>query len=265
MKHVSLISASLLLAALSFLVVPVALAHGEADESVAEFHEHLDDYRGEIVAFVDETDSIRRAYADDEDVQPMIDALIERWEDIAVHDAIETHVPVVYPGIWQAIIGLQQATLEGGSDEAVADAADSVSASLWQAFGALRLAATQVDDEHHAEAGGETLSGPESIDRIVAELESAVEHYAEGETSAAESMIHDAYMQRFEYLEGDLIEADAELVTQLEKDFNATLPLLMQKGASVEEVGQALDSMKKDLARARELLVAAEASRSEVF
>ncbi|MGK7294834.1 MAG: hypothetical protein ACNS61_03270 [Candidatus Wenzhouxiangella sp. M2_3B_020] len=265
MKHASLISSSLLVAAFSFLAVPVASAHGEADESVSEFHEHLDDYRGEIVAFVDEADSISRAYAGDENVQPMIDELIERWEDIAVHDAIETHVPVVYPGIWQAIIGFQQATMEGESDDAVADAADNVAASLWQAFGALRLAATQVDEEHHAESGDETLSGGESIDRIVAELESAVEHYAEGEANAAESMIHDAYMQRFEYLEGDLIEADAELVTQLEKDFNATLPMLMQQEAPVAEVRKALDSMKDDLARARELLVAAEESRSEVF
>ncbi|MDZ7686128.1 MAG: hypothetical protein U5O39_14865 [Gammaproteobacteria bacterium] len=72
-------------------------------------------------------------------------------------------------------------------------------------------------------------------------------------------------MDRFEGLEGDLIARDPELVAGLEKDFNATLPLLMQEGASLEEVGETLDSMRNKLERASEILREVEGSRSEVF
>lgn len=245
-------------------------AHGEADESVQEFHEHIDDYRGEIDAFVADIEPIVAAYRDGDDVQPMIDGLIERWEDVAVHGAVETHVPSMYPGIWQGIIGLQQATLEARPAEDVASVAADLEAALWQALGALRLAAVQVEsgERGHAEAahdGGDAAAGPETVDRIIAELDDAVDAYAGGNTDRAEALIHDAYMKRFEYLEGDLIEQDAELVSQLEQDFNATLPLLMQNDASTDQVREALAGMKNQLERARELLVEAEQSRSEVF
>lgn len=249
-----------------------ALAHGEADESVADFHEHLDDYRGEIEAFIAEVEPIVERYRADEDVQPMIDDLIERWEEIAVHGAIETHAVPTYAGIWQAMVSLQQVTQEGAPDAEVAAAADDVAASLWQAFGALRLAAAQVEagEKPHAgmEHGGDDAhhdAGPEAIGRIVSDLDAAVAAYGEGDTKRAESMIEDAYMQRFEFLEGDLIEADPDLVRELEKHFNATVPLLMQRGAPVAEVRDAVATMKTRLERARELLVEAEQSRSEVF
>lgn len=263
-----------LIQALAFAAVAVfaagnALAHGEADESVAEFHEHLDDYRAEIEAFIDEVEPVVAGYRADEDVQPMIDGLIDRWEEIAVHGAIETHAAPTYAGIWQAMVSLQQATLEGASDQAVEAAAADVAASLWQGFGALRLAAARVEagtaphDDHHAEA--EADAGPETVGRIVADLDAAVEAYRAGDAGRAESLVEDAYMKRFEYLEGDLIEADADLVRQLEMHFNATVPLLMQDNAPVDEVRDAVATMKTQLERARQLLVEAERARSEVF
>lgn len=269
-RLLTLISALTLLGA-----ADAVIAHGEADESVAEFHEHLDDYSAEVNAFIAEVDAIVLAYAADENVDPEIDALVDRWEQVAVHDAIETHAAVTYPAIWQNLVSLQQAALEGKPGSEVADAGDALEAALWQAFGALRLAAANVEsgeshghaDEHGGDAGGSdtAASGPESIDRIVAELEQAVEAYAGGDGDAAEDLIHHAYMDRFEYLEGDLIARDAELVTRLEKDFNATLPLLIQDGAPASRVRSALESVKSDLMRARRLLAEAEDSRSDVF
>jgi len=264
------------LLALVFLVpAGSALGHGEAAESVEEFHLHLDDYRSEIDAFIAEIDPIVDAYRAGDAVQAGIDGLIGRWERIAVHGAIETHATVIYPTIWQRIIGFQQATLEKQAADAVAAAGDDLAAALWQGLGALRLAAAGVesgtahagggDDDHAAAGAGEALSGPESIDRIVAELEQAVAAYADGDCEAAQALIHDAYMQRFEYLEGDLIARDADLVSRLEKDFNATLPLLIQRGAPAEELRAAFETVKDELARARGLLAESEADRAEVF
>jgi hypothetical protein len=150
----------------------------------------------------------------------------------------------------------------------VAAAAERVAAALWQGFGALRLAASQVGSEagSPAVAGSQGAeSGPETVDRIVADLDRAVAAYEADQLGRAEGLIHAAYMSRFEGLEGDLIERDPELVTSLERDFNATLPLLMQQGASMAEVRTVLQSMKEQLATASAILESAEQSRSEVF
>ena len=54
-------------------------------------------------------------------------------------------------------------------------------------------------------------------------------------------------------------------VSNLERDFNATLPLLMQRGASADEVRAALRSMTDQLETAGKILATIEQSRSEVF
>jgi hypothetical protein len=253
------------LATSAIVFTPHVFAHGEADESVAEFHEHLDDYRSEIEAFLADVDPIVEQYRAGGDVLPMIDGLIDRWEDMPVHGAIETHAAPTYAGIWQAMVALQQAAQEGASDRAVASAADRVSAALWQGFGALRLAAAQVDsdaDGHDPAAHGRSEASAATVDRIVAGLDDAVAAYRDGDAARAETLVEDAYMNGFEYLEGELTQTDSDLTRKLETHFNATLPLLMQDGASIDKVSDAIAQMKSQLERARTLLVEAEQTRS---
>lgn len=250
------------------LSVPQAAAHGEVDEEMlVEFHEHLDDYRAEIDALRAELDPIVEAYAAGEPVKPAIEALIEHWEEVAVHSAIERKATVTYPGIWQALIVLQQAVDGKRSADEVVQAGERVEAALWQGFGALRLAASQVGQDAPATAVTREAaeSGPETVDRIIADLDRAVAAYESGQLGRAEGLIHETYMSRFEGLEGDLIERDPALVTRLERDFNATLPLLMQQGAGMAEVRATLRSMQEQLETARTILESVEQSRSEVF
>jgi hypothetical protein len=263
------LAAAFALWALCVLPVPQAAAHGEADEEMlAEFHEHLDDYRAEIDALRAELAPIVDGYAADKAVKPQVEALIEHWEEVQVHAAIERKATVTYPGVWQALIALQQA-VEGGRPPAdVRDAGERVEAALWQGFGALKLAASQVGSGTAVSAVANTdaaESGPETVDRIIADLEQAVAAYEADELGRAEGLIHETYMTRFEGLEGDLIERDPDLVTALERDFNATLPLLMQEGASMREVEVTLQSMKEQLETASTILESVERSRSEVF
>ena len=78
-------------------------------------------------------------------------------------------------------------------------------------------------------------------------------------------MLHDTYLQRFEGIEGALIELDAELVEDLEKDFNVTLPQAISKDTSVDNVRAVVETMQVKLDKARSLLVKAEESRKSVF
>ncbi len=249
---------------------PSASAHGEFDESMLdEFHLHLDDFREDVQHLVEALEPVLEAHAEHGDTDAATAELIEEWEEVGVHAAIETRATPLYPGIWQALVALQQAAGSGRSAAEVRAAADDVEAALWQGFGAVRLAASRVEAgtaPETAEAGDDPpRSGPETVDRIVADLEQAVAAYRSDELERAEQLIHRTYLDRFEGLEGDLIARDAELVTRLERDFNATLPLLMQQGAPLEEVNETLASMKDRLETARDILEDVEQSRSEVF
>lgn len=265
--HKTMIVLATVLGLLCPVLFPLeARGHGEVDEDqLAAFQNHLDEYGQEIRMLVQDVKNIVEDYGAGENVAPKIQAWIDQWEEVGVHAAIESRATVTYPGIWQTIVALQQAVEADEPDGAVAAAGEAVEAALWQGMGAVRLAASQVGREAPADTTTPTASGPETIEAIVADLEEAVAAYRADDLQRAEALIHETYMSRFEGLEGDLIERDPDLVSGLEKDFNATLPLLMQQGAPVEKVRARLDAMKGELDRASRLLEQAAQSRSEVF
>lgn len=244
-----------------------ALGHGEVDQAqLEEFQNHLEDYRAEVKELAAELDPIVEAHAAGRNAAPDIAELIEHWEEVGIHAAIETRATITYPGIWQALISLQQAVDGGKPAQAVREAAERVEAALWQGMGAVRLAASQVGSgTSAARAEHPPASGPETVQHIMADLDQAVAAYQADDVSRAEHLIHETYMSRFEGLEGTLIEQDPELVSSLEKDFNATLPLLMQQGAPMDQVQSRLEAMKTQLESAGDILEKVEESRSEVF
>jgi hypothetical protein len=255
------------LAVLLVLPVEQARAHGEVDEEeLASFQEHLDDYRQDVSVLVGEVDAIVAAHAAGQDLAGRVPDLIEQWEDVGVHAVIETHATPLYPGVWQGVVALQQAVESDQSTEAVAAAGERLKAALWQGLGAVRLAASQVGTEGAAVVTETSpASGPETVRQIMADLDQAVAAYRADDLARAEALIHETYMTRFEGLEGDLIAHDPDLVTDLERDFNATLPLQMQEGAPLEEIQATVRSMKAQLETASDILASVERSRSEVF
>ena len=263
----AIVAPAALLASLLLAPAAPAFGHGEVDEDMlAEFQLHLDDYREDVEHLIEELDPILEAHAAGRDTDAAVAELIEHWEEVAIHAAIETRATVTYPTVWQAVIGLQQAVSGSADDEAVRAAAERVKAALWQGYGAVRLAASQVGQASTAPRADEApASGPETIQRILADLDAAVAAYGDGELARAEELIHATYMNRFEGLEGDLIARDPDLVSSLEKDFNATLPLLMQEGASMARVNETRAAMRRQLETASGILEDVEQSRSEVF
>ena len=100
---------------------------------------------------------------------------------------------------------------------------------------------------------------------IIIYLNSSLSSFGDGYAALAEKTIFDTYENRFEYLEGDLIPKDPDLVTALEADFNATLPLLFKQGADEIAVRRAVANMTTQLETAKTILEQGEAQRGDVF
>ena len=119
-----------------------AIASGVSDEEkLASFQDHMDEYEAEVGELVAAVDAIVADFGAGSLGEGRVEALIEQWEAVAVHEAIEYKVTIAYPGIWQGIVGLKQAVDGGKSAEAVAASGERLKAALWQGLGALRLAA----------------------------------------------------------------------------------------------------------------------------
>jgi iron-sulfur cluster repair protein YtfE (RIC family) len=92
-----------------------------------------------------------------------------------------------------------------------------------------------------------------------------VAKYAEKLPKEAVSIVHDTYLNLFEGVEGELISLDADLVEDLEKDFNVILPQAIQNGQSIDEVRQVVNTMKDKIDTAHSLLEKSAEERKDVF
>ena len=81
----------------------------------------------------------------------------------------------------------------------------------------------------------------------------------------ATTLVFDTYLQRFEGIEGALIELDAPLVEDLEKDFNVSLPQAIEQDKGVDAVREVVNAMQVKLDKAYALLAEAEKNRKSVF
>ena len=123
-----------------------AFAHGESDEEmIAEFYEHLDDFEQEVSALVDQAEAVAAAYAAGQDANGQVDALLELWEGVEVHDVIEVKATIFYPDVWQSMVALKTAVNDDTGAATVAAATQTLRSFLWQSYGGLRLAASQAD------------------------------------------------------------------------------------------------------------------------
>ena len=182
------------------------------------------------------------------------------------HSAIETHYVPLYASIWQGLFGVRTA-IEQGEDVAVVRAElAALEKTLWQALGAVKLAARYQDQGLlDAVETRDAVTPAATLIEIKQRLDRVLAKYAEQLSDEAIEIVQEAYLTRFEGVEGVLIEADAGLVEDLEIDFNVRLPNAIQDGGSVDEVRTVIATMQRKLDRARALIKAAEKSRSSVF
>jgi hypothetical protein len=244
-----------------------ALANGSIGDHVNNLHAHIGEYTEEVHWLESKFGSVVDAY-EAKDKSLKTDALIEYWEEVDFHSAIETQYVPIYASIWQGIYGVKVAIDEGKPVADVRVEQEKLNHALWQALGAVKLASQYqkkglVNKVQTTEI--EPTTGPEVIDDIKTRLDRVVAKYAEQLHEVATTLVHDTYLQRFEGVEGDLIAKDAALVEDLEKDFNVTLPQAISKDTGVDAVRKVVESMQAKLDRARALLVEVEQSRKDVF
>ena len=243
-------------------------ANGEITDQVNHLKEHLDEYTEEVHWLVKKYDGLISRYDQKGAKNTDTQELLEYWEEVNFHSAIETQYIPIYATIWQNIYGIKMAIENNEDISKVREHQAKLNQTLWQALGAVKLAAHYqdkgvIDDVQTTDKAPSTSS--EVISDIEKRLDKVVAKYAEQLTEVATTMVHDTYIERFEGIEGSLIEQDAKLVEDLEKYFNVSLPQAIEKGQSVDEVRSIVTTMKEKLSRADRLLKEAEKNRKDVF
>lgn len=243
-------------------------ANGEIGEHVNNLQAHIGQYTEEVEWMIGKIDGIVDRYESDGQSAAKAETVVDIWEAVDFHSAIETNYVPIYASIWQGLFGIKGAIDNKAKITAVRAEQTKLEHTLWQALGAVRLAA-------HYQAQGltakiqttekEPTTPAETIENIKHRLDKVIAKYAEQLSDAAIVIVHDTYLQRFEGIEGPLIEQEAGLVLSLEKDFNVTLPMAIQDQKSVDDVRSVVDSMKTKLDKAKRLLAKAEKSRKDVF
>ncbi|TDT42949.1 hypothetical protein DES49_0749 [Halospina denitrificans] len=252
---------------LLFAAMPVtALASGEIGDHVEDLKAHLGEYDSEVKDFNAKVDGLVDSYAEKGGESVNTAKLIEWWEDVKFHAAVEVNYVPVYASIWQGIYGVKEAIDEGKAAAEVRKQQRALEQAMWKGMGAVMLAAKNQADGGTSEGDDSgKVSGSDAVDRILTNLDEVTIEYAENESEEATEIIHNTYLNLFEGIEGALIEQDAELVEDLEKDFNVGLPKLIENGASVSEVTDYVKAMKKKLKRAQKLLEKGEQDKKDVF
>lgn len=265
-----------LFVALTFACLAGA-AHAHADlDGVDDLQSHIGDYEKEISSMNDTVAAIVADYESGDSVTDRVDSLVDVWENVEFHEAVETNAMALYPPIWTALGGLREAVDQPDANAEAERWQQRVESALHEGLGALKLVATQqassspnlaaTGDADTAAVNQKTANDDRPTIVVIKDnLQQVVERYRDGDAAAANKLLQQTYMQRFEGIEGALIEHDADLVTELEKDFNGTLPLLMEKKASANELGSHVDKMNAKLDRAQKLLDKSAGSQSSVF
>ncbi len=244
----------------------VAHADGAIGEHVNDLKGHLDEYTEEVTWLLDKVGGIVDTYEKSGAKAAKPEAVVDHWEAVDFHSAIETNYIPLYASIWQGLFGVRLAIEEEKPVAQVRAEYEKLESALWQSLGAVKVAADyQARGLLPAVANTEAASPVETVDIIKRELHRVVAKYAEKLPDEALEVVQQTYLTRFEGIEGDLIAFDADLVEDLEIDFNVRLPKAIEGGKTVDEVRGVVEAMQGKMDRCKALLEAAEAKRSDVF
>lgn len=255
-----------LLGLVALLVTGQASASGAIGDHVNAMADHIEQYASEVAWLVGKVDTMVDTYEKDGAEAARPAALVDYWEAVDFHAAIETHYIPLYASIWQGLFGVRTAIEDGKPVALVREEQARLERILWQSLGAVKVAAQY-------QARGllprvETTSADtprETVDVIKQRLDRVLAKYAEQLPKEAITIVQETYLNLFEGIEGLLIEQDAELVEDLEVDFNVTLPKAIQDGKPVNDVRAVILAMQGKLDTCKTLLAAAEQSRGNVF
>lgn len=244
----------------------IAYANGPIGDHVNDMQAHIGEYSEEVYWMIDQVEEVVANYERGGLANTNTERVVEIWEEVQFHAAIESNYVPIYANIWQGLFGVRQAI---EAEQPVADVRSqqaTLEQSLWQALGAVKVAAQFQSRGLVANIEDTVAAGPvETLIQVGQLLDRVVAKHAERLPEEAVNIVFDTYLTRFEGIEGELIEQDADLVEDLEVDFNVRLPEAIEGNASVDDVRAIVDAMQVKLERARTLLEEAEANRPAVF
>src|SRR5690606_8890464 len=116
-------------------------AHGEIGDHVNDLKGHIDEYTKEVRWFLDETEALIQRYEADGAKAVNARQLVDNWEEVKFHAAIETTYVPVYAAIWQGIFGVHDVIKQGKPVAEAKKQQVALEEAMWQALGAVKLAA----------------------------------------------------------------------------------------------------------------------------
>jgi hypothetical protein len=245
-----------------------ASANGEVGEHVNHLSENISKYEEEVNWLSTKIDGIVHTYQKDGAKAAHSDALMEHWEEVDFHAAIESNYVLIYASIWQGLYAVKDSIDSKTSVKNVEAEQAKLEQTLWQALGAVKMAAKYQQEGLLAKIKTTTGDPKNSIEAITAinkNLNKVVAQYAEKLVDTSTTIVHDTYQNLFEGVEGELISLDANLVEDLEKDFNVTLPKAIKDQKSVTQVRDIVIAMNQNLSKAKSLLETNEKNKKAVF
>lgn len=241
-------------------------ASGAIGDHVNDMAAHIDQYADEVDWLTGKVNGIVVNYENQGVEAAKPEVIVELWEAVDFHSAIETHYIPLYANIWQGLFAVRTAIEEGKPITDVQHEQRKLEQVLWQSLGAVKVAAQYQERGLLAKVEATSVDSPiETIDVIKQRLDRVLAKHAEQLGKAAVSLVQDTYLNLFEGIEGVLIEQDAELVEKLELDFNVTLQKAIEDGKSTDDVRVVILSMQDELDHAKALLKEAGQGRSDVF
>lgn len=244
------------------------LANGEIGEHVNHLSDNLKKYEEEVNWLSSKVDGIVTTYQKSGAKTAHPEALIEHWEAVDFHSAIETNYVLIYASIWQGLYGVKESIDNKTPIANVKIEQVKLEKALWQALGAVKMAAKFQDNGLLIKVATTTKAPKNSIEALVIitkELDTVVAKYAEKLIDTSTAIVHDTYLNLFEGVEGELIALDANLVEDLEKDFNVTLPKAIKEAKTVAQIRDIVAAMNQKLAKAKTLLENNEKNKKDVF
>jgi hypothetical protein len=245
-----------------------SFANGAVGEHVNHLSEHLDNYTKEVIWLNGEVKDMIKRYQQDGVEAANTQLLVDNWEAVDFHSAIETNYVPVYASIWQGLFAVKGAIEAKAPISEIREQHDLLEQALWQGLGAVKMAA-MYQQRGLLESVTPTETTPanslEALNAVETKLNRVVAKYAEQLPKEATEIIYRTYMDLFEGVEGELISLDAGLVESLEKDFNVTLPQAIEKGTSVDNVRTIVNSMQDKIGQAIKLLKQSNAEKKAVF
>jgi hypothetical protein len=243
--------------------------HG--DEHAKHLKQHIDQYTKDVHWMIKQVDEVVDTYAKQGAAAANPAKLADDWESVEIHPAIESNLISLYATIWEGIYDVRGAIEKQQPVAEVRKQRDILAQRLWQALGAVKMAAKvqaaqQSAAANQASAASDKAVGPlATVDEIKENLDKVVAEFTGKEYDEAVELVLQTYDSRFEGIEGALIEQDADLVADLEKDFNVTLPKAIKAKGSTESVKKVVEAMKAKLDKAKTLLAKAEKNKPDVF